>query len=133
MSPQLMTYTMQVFKMTVLSKSDGLKPNLSIQKYLSVSELTVDEKQSLFQFRTRTFNCRENFKNMYDSDLTCFACKGADTQQHLLNNCTVSAGISSDDCAYEDIFGPVQKQIKICKVLKKIASKRSLLLKKSSI
>lgn len=115
------------------SKSDGLKPNLSIQKYLSVSELTVDEKQLLFQFRTRTFNCRENFKNKYGSDLTCFACKGEDTQQHLLNNCTVSAGINTDDCDYEDIFGPVQKQIKICKVLKKIASKRNLLLKKSAI
>ena len=115
------------------SKSDGLTKSNRCQGYLTSNKLTLDEKQLLFQLRTRTFNYRQNFKNKYGSELACFSCKEQDTQQHLLKNCTVYVGIDTEDSEYEDIFKSTAKQIKITKIMKKIINKRNLLLKNSSI
>ena len=102
------------------SKSKGLKNSGSIQKYLASNQLSTDEKQLLFSLRSYTFSCKANYSFKYGSNLQCELCNEIENQQHLLN-CKVKAG---DDVKYSDLFGPLEKQVKIIKVLKVIIEKR---------
>ena len=95
------------------------------------SELTTDEKQLLFSFRTNTFQCKENYKFKYGSDLNCEICSQIDSQPHLLT-CKVTDNLDLSGVKYSDIYGTVKEQIKIIKILKQIVSKRNLLLINSS-
>ena len=104
-----------------------------MQGYLTSNELNTDDKQLLFHFRTRTFNCKSNYKTQYGSDLSCFICKEVEDQQHMLSCKTLVEDIELGDTKYEDLFGPTEKQIKITKTLKRIISKRNILMKKSSM
>ena len=113
------------------SKSSGLDEDFKLQSYLTSDKLILEEKQLLFQFRTQTYNCKSNFRKRYEPDLSCFVCKAEDTQQHLLT-CNVADDVDTENIEYEDIFKSVENQVKLAKILKKIHSKRTLLLKKSS-
>ena len=112
-------------------KSKKLKNSHAMQTYLMSSELTTDEKQLLFSFRTNTFQCKENYKFKYGSDLNCEICSQIDSQPHLLT-CKVTDNLDLSGVKYSDIFGTVKEQIKIIKILKQIVSKRNLLLINSS-
>jgi hypothetical protein len=114
------------------SKSDGLSDTPEMQKYLSSTQLRLDEKQLLFQLRTRTYTCRANYKTQYGSNLACLICMEEDNQQHLLLCKKTTLGVDLEGVQYEDIFSSIEKQVKIAKLLKKITSNRELILKKSS-
>ena len=114
------------------SKSSGLNDDFKCQKYLITEKLSVEEKQLLFSFRNRTYECKTNYKNKYGSDLSCFVCKAEDSQQHLLQ-CELASDVNTEGLEYSDIFSSIDKQVKIVKALKKITSTRNALLKKSSI
>ena len=68
-------------------KSEGLSASDKIQDYLITSQLTTEEKQLLFQLRTRSYDCKANFRNLYNNQLACSICGQEDNQSHLLS-CT---------------------------------------------
>ena len=110
------------------SKSSDLDEDFKLQSYLTSEQLNLEEKQLLFQFRTQTYNCKSNFRKRYEPDLSCFVCQADDTQKHLLN-CNVADEVDTENIEYEDIFKSVENQVRVAKILKKIHSKRTLLLR----
>ena len=114
------------------SKSAGLSYNNKIKDYLVTSQLTTEEKQLLFQLRTRSFDCKANFKNKYKHQLACSICSMEDDQIHLLNCKQTTTDIDLKGVKYSDIFGTSEQQIKIAKVMMQIVRKRKLLIRKSS-
>ena len=112
------------------SKSAGLSDSFDkMQDYLSCNDMSTEEKQLLFKFRTRTYPCKTNFRNLYEPDLSCSICLKEDSPEHLLN-CTAQ-GIETSGMDYNDIFGDIKKQVKIIKVLKQITTNRNLIMNKS--
>ena len=109
------------------SKSAGLSNTFDkMQDYLTSDDLTTEEKQLLFKFRTRTYPCKTNFKNLYQPDLSCSICLEEDSPEHLLS-CT-NKGIDTSGLQYSDIFGNIKQQTRIIRVLKQITVNRNLLL-----
>ena len=96
------------------------------------SQLTTEEKQLLFQLRTRSFDCTANFKNKYKNQLACSICSMEDNQMHLLDCKQTTTDIDLNGVKYSDIFGTSEQQIKIAKVMMQIVRKRKLLIRKSS-
>ena len=107
------------------SKSKGLDESYQFQPYLKCDSLTLQEKQLLFQFRTFTYEAKNNYKYKYKSDLACRTCKGTDSQEHLIT-CSIADNLIKDDCKHDDIFNNLEKQEKIIKLLEKIDQKRQL-------
>ena len=114
------------------SKSDGLSEDYKMQKYLISSELSTEEKQLLFHLRTRTFECRAIYSNQYGEDLACSICGGVDDQQHLLLCSRTTTGVDIGGVQYCDIFGPLEKQVKVVKILRKVIQNRTIIKKNSS-
>ena len=110
------------------SKSDGLSELYFMQDYLTTDALTTEEKQLLFQFRTRTFPCKTNFRKQHEPDLSCAFCQEEDTPEHLLQCSKVTIDIDTSEMCYSDIFGSTSQQIKVTKTLRKIALNRKKLL-----
>ena len=115
------------------TKSDNLCVASQMQSYLISNKLSLSEKQLLFKFRTRTYNCRANYKTQYGSNLACLICAEEDTQIHLLQCKKTTIGVDLEGVQYSDIFSSIEKQVRITKVLKKITSNRETIMKKSSI
>ena len=109
------------------SKSVGLSEEFEkMQDYLISDNLSTEDKQMLFKFRTRTYPCKTNFRKLYEPDLSCPICLEEDSPEHLLN--CASHGIDIGGLEYKDIFGNIKQQIKIITVLKKITVNRNLIL-----
>ena len=68
---------------------------------------------------------------MYEPNLSCLMCGAEDTQEHLIVSCKASEDLDTNDVSSEDIFGSVERQTKIIKILKQIDEKRYIS-KKSS-
>ena len=115
------------------TKSDNLCVASQMQSYLISNKLSLSEKQLLFKFRTRTYNCRANYKTQYGSNLACLIFAEEDTQIHLLQWKKTAIGVELEGVQYSDIFSSIEKQVRITKVLKKITSNRETIMKKSSI
>ena len=112
------------------SKSSGLSTSFEkMQEYLYTDNLSVEEKQLLFKFRTRTYPCKTNFKNQYEPDLSWPACLKEDSPDHLLQ-CSIH-DIDTRNADYQHIFGNIEQQTKIIKILKKIVVIRNNFLNKS--
>ena len=94
--------------------------------------MTTEQKQLLFQFRTRTYTCRTNYRKLYENDLSCQICLEEDSPEHLLACSRITAGIDITGVLISDIFGSTDKQIKIAKILKKITFNRNIILEQIS-
>ena len=105
------------------SKSKELRYSNSMQKYLVSNSLSTQEKQLLFSFRSHTYQCKANYSYIYGTNLQCNHCTEIDNQQHLLN-CKLVEGINLNGSKYSDIFGSIDAQTKIIKVLKQVTDKR---------
>ena len=113
------------------SKSAGLSEDYTMmQDYLTSDKLTTEQKQLLFQFRTRTFPCKTNYRTQHEPDLSCSICQEEDTPQHLLHCSRIIDGVDTDGMKYCDIFGLTDQQIKFIKVLQKITVNRNKILNK---
>ena len=77
--------------------------SLEGKEYFFNHRLTSDKAKLLFQFRTRMFGVRNNFRNMYSCILCPLCGKEDDTQQHLVN-CEVIQCYEPITFDYEDIF-----------------------------
>ena len=114
------------------SKSKGLNEDYLLQPYLQSETLTLQEKQLLFQFRTYTYDVKSNFKNKYNNDLNCPKCQVIESQEHLFK-CSITAELSTDDSQHEHVFGNLEDQKKIVKVLTKFYQRRTLNSKHTSL
>ena len=100
---------------------------LETQKYFTSEIFNDEEVNLLFALRSRTVDCKGNFKSKYkDSNLTCQYCKThEDDQPHMLN-CEIirknlkSTEVIEEKYEYEDIFKDVWKQKIITQVFKKV-------------
>ena len=110
------------------SKSDGLSEEYSLQGYLTTDALTTEEKQLLFQFRTRTFPCKTNYKKQHEPNLSCTLCQEEDSPEHLLQCSRITTSIDTSGVCYSDIFGSTAQQIRVTKVLRKVTLNRKKLL-----
>ena len=104
------------------SKSANLRNSSDMQRYLRSHDITTQEKQVLFSLRTRTFPCKANYPNQYFS-LKCDLCGKIDEQEHLLY-CLSASEIDTSAVQYSEIFGTLTQQIRIGKIMKRIADKR---------
>ena len=95
------------------SKSEGLSVTDQMQSYLISSELSLREKHLMFRLRTRTYQCRANYKNQYGSNLACLICGNEDDQIHLLQCKKITDGVDLEGVQYSDLFSSVDKQVKI--------------------
>ena len=114
------------------SKSTGLSDHYQMQAYLTSNNMTTEQKQLLFQFRTRTYPCRTNYRKLYENDLSCQICLEEDSPEHLLACSRITAGIDITGVLISDIFGSTDQQIKIAKILKKITFNRKIILEQIS-
>ena len=114
------------------SKTQNLV-NYKFQDYLKCGSLSVEEKKLLFQLRTRSTHTKSNYKNKYLFDLSCSLCKNLDplnemnyeqTDAHLLKCTFVKNALSSKvdliNVNHADIYGNIEKQIKVTQVYKEI-------------
>ena len=114
------------------SKSNGLT-TYKLQTYLTSNALTTEKKQLLFKPRTRTYNCKANFRNQYGQNINCSICGFEDNQQHLLFCSRTTANVDIDGVTYSDIFGTLQKQVKVIKFLMKVTRNRKIIIENSFI
>ena len=103
-----------------------------MQAYLTSNNMTTEQKQLLFQFRTRTYPCRTNYRKLYENDLSCQICLEEDSPEHLLACSRITAGIDITGVLISDIFGSTDQHIKIAKILKKITFNRNIILEQIS-
>ena len=98
---------------------------LKIQKYLTNKNTTVEEKITLFKWRTRMENFVENFKGG-KSDVVCKICKSHVDSQTESFNCPEIRKTFCIEADYKDIFSDspslntVKTVDKISKLRKKI-------------
>ena len=93
------------------SKCEGLSESGKMQNYLTSSKLTTEEKQLLFQLRTRSYDCKANYKNLYKNQLACSICGEEDNQPHLLSCIRTTQGLDLKNVQYSDIFGTIEQQV----------------------
>ena len=84
---------------------------LEKQTYLSSPLFTNEDVYLLFSLRSRSVDCKENFKSRYkESDTLCPLCrKESDSQTHMikcdiLSNSFQSTDICEDSIDYDDLF-----------------------------
>ena len=113
------------------TKLNNLSDNYSFEPYLSSMNITTEEKQTLFKFKTRMVEVKANFKTQYGHNLTCNFCLEEETQFHLVSCKEVTKDIDMSKFEYEDIYKDITKQEEAAKGLHKILRQRNLRLKMS--
>ena len=105
--------------------------NLKCSEYLTNSKFTKLEAQMLFKFRTRMFNVKENFENLYQ-DMRCDLCHIENCSQSHLFQCPIIKSfvpeIDEKKIKYEYIFGNINEMKKVAQILEKISQIRDELL-----
>ena len=132
------------FKYLIIRKETHSKLNeleyskLETQEYITSSIFTNEDVSTLFSLRSRSVECRKNFKNSYkENDLLCPLCEmECDSQQHMLR-CSVlskhllSNNVSNDQIEYEDIFRSCRKQKEVTTLFKELIEIRKLIIEES--
>ena len=119
-----------------LSKLDNLSSDYFMKDYLTTDRLSTDEKQLLFNLRTRMIPVKCNYESMYKDNLLCSLCEtnSNESQQHLL----VCPGLVEHPSVntpvrYMDIFDTLEKQAGAVKYWSKILKNRKIKLKEKEI
>lgn len=115
------------------TKLNDISNSYKLEEYLSSTNISTEEKQTLFEFRTRMVDVKSNFKMQYGQNLTCYFCLETDTQSHLLLCKPITNWIDMQSTEYDQIFQDISKQEKIPKILKRILKQRNTLLEKRSM
>ena len=117
------------------SKSKFLLLKDHPEQYFSDSRLTREQVQTLFSLRSRTYNCKDNFRIQYSSNLLCDLCELALCQQShilccpkILKNITIDQQILLE-INHDMIYGNTDQQVQFMKTFDKFASVRNSLLK----
>jgi len=108
------------------SKSQYLHQGPAMKSYLTSDKMSTRQKQLLFKLRTGTTPNKANFRNQYKNNLSCILCKDPRSEESLshLLRCTFLENIPGlaevTQIKSEDIYGPLEDQIKAVKVWEKI-------------
>ena len=103
-----------------------------MKEYLSTDKLTLQQKQLLFNLRTRMVLVKCNYKRKYEGNLLCTLCdtQSEESQEHLLVCPALLEDIVVDKSVnYMDIFGTLEKQVKAARYFSQIISVRKVKLK----
>ena len=110
------------------SKSEKIvNPNFKRREYFSDRRFTKEDVQLLFSLRTRMLNCKSNFRNQFNNDLTCRICKvtgSIEDEDHILTCSEINDEVY--DAKFEDVYGNVDNQQKVVQVFKKVLRKRKI-------
>ena len=105
---------------------------MKIQEYLICDNMVKEEQLLLFQLRSRSFPVKMNFQYKYKNDLGCRACNIENIIECELHFCESCVAFQEErnghEMAYDDIFGPLEVQVKFIKKFKTIARKWRLIL-----
>ena len=86
------------------SKLDQISDSYRIENYLKSSNISTEEKITLFKFRTRMVDVKCNFKSQYGKNLTCYFCSYEDTQSLTLSYKELVGDINIPGVQYTHIF-----------------------------
>ena len=99
------------------------------------SLFTNKEVNLLHSLRSRSIQCKINYRGQYGNDLSCPLCPqgSQDDQQHILQCATLRQHMKSDNIArynvvYDDIFGCVSKQKEVTVLFSKLLEIRKRLI-----
>ena len=105
-----------------------LYSSLKLQPYLKDKKIRPDLAKTLFKFRTRMVNVRDNFKKG-SPFLSCpLGDNKLDDQQHLLNCVKLQPTINSDLNYYDIFSNDIDKMSTTINILKQKFEKREQLL-----
>ena len=104
-----------------------------IQKYLKSDKLNTKQKSLLLNLRLRMIEVATNYSYKYQGDLRCRTCGlEEETQSHLLEcaNIVNSCPDLYEDriSKYEDVFGHIDKQVRITKLFESVMKTREEML-----
>ena len=112
--------------------------NLKIQPYLKTNKMFPNLAKSIFRFRTRMSNVKNNFKSKYsESDLNCplTGCDEIEDDIHLSKCKIIDSQRSNIDANinYTDLFSRnIDKQIKVVKYLEEGEKIRDTMMEKQN-
>ena len=113
------------------SKSEQIV-NYGFEKkaYFTDRRFSKSDVQLMFSLRTKMLDCKTNFQNQYEEDLSCRFCKDKnklEDEDHILQ-CTV---LNNDktDVKFSDVFGNIDQQYKAVQVFKTVMRRRKFYLK----
>ena len=107
-----------------------LKQNkLEQQKYLCDERFSKNDAQLLFTLRSRMLPVKSNFKKLHNNNLLCQTCDKSlhEDENHILI-CENLKNEESVNIKFEDVFGPVDHQLKAARVFKNVLRKRDSIL-----
>ena len=112
------------------SKLDQISDSYRTENYLKSSNISTEEKITLFKFRTRMVDVKCNFKSQYGENLTCYFCSNEDKQSHILSCKELVGDINISGVQYNHIFSElITEQERAAKLLNMILKKRNLKIK----
>ena len=97
--------------------------------YFSDRRFSKEDVQILFALRTRTTNCKSNFKTQYGNQLKCRICKvdgSIEDEEHILICSALTDG--NCDVRFSDVYGNVDEQYHAVKTFKKVLRQREVYL-----
>ena len=117
------------------SKSKYIQFKDDPEPYINDPRFTKVQVQLLFSLRSRTYNCKDNFRVHYGANILCELCHLSPCKQShilscsiLLQNANISQNILSN-ISHEMIYGTVNQQLEFVNVFEKLSIVRSNLLK----
>ena len=111
------------------TKMNKISDSYIFEPYLLSTNISTEEKQTLFKFRTRMVEVKSNFKTKYGQNLSCNFCPEEETQIHLLSCKELVKDLDMSNIEYDDIFKDITRQEKAAKELNKILKERNNRLK----
>ena len=111
------------------TKMNKISDSYIFEPYLLSTNISTEEKQTLFKFRTRMVEVKSNFKAKYGQNLSCNFCPEEETQIHLLSCKELLKDLDMPKVEYDDIFKDITRQEKAAKELNKILKERNNRLK----
>ena len=109
---------------------EDLYSDLKGMEYMKDPRFTTEDVNTLFRFRTRMFNVKNNFRNQYRStNLLCPLCETCDdSQEHLFECSKIKDDISTDqptNISYSDLFtNDCNRLLQVSQLLEEIIQKR---------
>ena len=118
---------------------EDLYTDLKGMRYMKDQRFTTEDVNTLFKFRTRMFNVKNNFRNQYRAtNILCPLCKRSEDSQEHLFECseirqTLSINHQQSNISHNDIFtNDCNKLLQVAQLLKAIISIREdLMLEKA--
>ena len=108
---------------------------LRCQPYMTSSIFTNEEVNLLHSLRSRSIQCKVNFRGLHGDDLSCPLCTDGsqDDQPHILT-CNVlrrllkSDNVANSEVKYDDIFGKIKQQKEVTVLFGKLLKIRKQLI-----